>query len=744
MTHHNEAQAFSSNENPAWEAVASSLGSHIYSRHMDFAEQVEQYHTPRVPYMSIPAGGAAALARSISQRAGWNSALVDRVSGLSHRISRWRRLTDPSAQPVNMLWFDRERKGRVGFEEHIDVPSAEFPQAASTARESVHIGTRITPIQRGIKGGPDSAIARSSQFAGARFEKSQRFPAASSRPELGSARRVPVSPVTIGGTLPLTPSGSSGTPGSGTYQRQEKPAALEERSLLAHHHPTTPGDTTTASQQREVVDMSRGKADHPVPPAHLGPDIPVGVPPANQLGRVPMSSEGQNQLDSRASDEEVAKARPHIPLRQMWGLISQKALGPMAGTPPVRVTGLRSIKLPFHRTVTRSAQDSEPEHTRGSEVPPSRLTPASIGDDAALADRPTYDKKPADRVAVPSTTKPSTRKRLPMSFPILGRKSSEQPHRVEHPRLDEVAQATGHQAPATRTPIGEVKIPPKTRLKMPFLINRAADGEDVRRIVTPDKAAPPRIPETKSQAYRSGAPEAPSSMAGTGSRGARPEGRHDQAEDKPFAEAVSQKYRSAQSLYRGETMKHPTSIKHLSEQAWPVMGSWPESGPLGRLVDDRVANKPFVSGLGGPVSFEGTRDLNSIVNAGGMVWRRMAESIGGNIPLPTMPIRKELSIIQASLNTATRDYTGSISRQRRDSRPELVLAAVPERPHIDRSSSNVSLAPVQAAGETAAGDTGPAESGGSAGGHADSDAMAREVYTIIRRRLQVEKERIGY
>lgn len=707
MTHDNEAQAFSSNENPAWEAVASSLGSHIYSRHMDLAERAGRYPPPRVPYMSIPADGAAALARSISQRAGCSSALVDRVSGLSHRISRWRRLTDPSAQPINMFWFDRERKGRVGFEEHVDVPSTEFPQAASTARESGHIGTRITPIQRGIKGGPDSAIAKASQFAGARFEKFQRFPAASSRPELDSARRAPLSPVTMGGTLPVTPSGSAGTPGSGMYQRQEKPAALEERSLLAHRHPTTPGDTTTASQQREVVDMSRGKADHPVPPARLGPDTPVGVPPANQLGRVPMSSQGQNQLDSRASDEEVPKARSHIPLRQMWDLISQKALGPMAGTPPVRVTGLRSIKLSFHRTVTRSAQDSEPEETRGSEVPPSRLTPASIEDDAALADRSPSDKKPADRVAVPSTAKPSTRKRLPMSFPILGRKSSEQPHRVEHPRLDEVAQTTGYQTAVTRTPAEGVKLP----LLM-----------------------------------KSDANKAPPVAAKTIHRVTGPERRRDPVEDKIFAKAVSAKYLPSQFIYLGGAKEHPPSIKHLTGVGWKVMGSWLESGTLNRLADDRVANKPFVSGLGGPVSFEGTRDLNSIFQAGSMVWRRMAESIGGNIPLPTMPIRKELSITEASLHTTPRDFAGGISRQERSSRPELVLAAVRERPHIDRSSSNIALARADqtVAAQAAVDEEPPGAYKASESGGSDPEGLAREVYTIIRRRLQVEKERIGY
>jgi len=331
-----------------------------------------------------------------------------------------------------------------------------------------------------------------------------------------------------------------------------------------------------------------------------------------------------------------------------------------------------------------------------------------------------------------------------MSVPRLGRPAREQPHRVELPRIDAVAQATGDQAPVPRTPTGQVKMPLKTRLKMPFLINRAADGEHVRRIVTPDRAAPPRTPETLSPAHRTGALESTPSTAGTGTRGAQPEGRYDRAEDKPFIEVVSQKYRPAKSLHRGETLKHPTSIRHFSGQALPVTSRWPEPGPLGRLVDSRAPTRPEVSDTGSPAYSGATRHLDSIVNAGGMVQRRTARSLGRDMPPLTMPVHRELSTIQASLNTATRDFTASIYPQGRDSRRELVLAAVPERPTIDRLSSNISLTPVQAASEAAAGDTGPAGGGESSGGNAGSDALAREVYTIIKRRLQVEKERIGY
>jgi hypothetical protein len=134
-----------------------------------------------------------------------------------------------------------------------------------------------------------------------------------------------------------------------------------------------------------------------------------------------------------------------------------------------------------------------------------------------------------------------------------------------------------------------------------------------------------------------------------------------------------------------------------------------------------------------------------IFQAGSMVWRRMAESIGGNIPLPTMPIRKELSITEASLHTTPRDFAGGISRQERSSRPELVLAAVRERPHIDRSSSNIALARADqtVAAQVAVDKEPPGAYEASENGGSDPEALAREVYTIIRRRLQVEKERIG-
>ena len=821
MTRNNEAQAFNSNENPGWEAVASSLGSNISSRHMGFAERANRYHTPGASNMVIPAFGAAALARCIARRTNWSGALSERVGGLSRRISRWKRPTDPSARPISMFWLDRKRKGRVGLEEHTDTPYAGFMQDAPTAQESVttrigvqrqqasgidnrfsdgmamryvsihgdihspsihetgeqrqqditiprvpsettaaqhgavHGGIRNTSVQRsgaklqrayqrGMEGSKATALGKASRFAAAHLEKIQRGPAAGSIFELRSAPRALSSPVTMFDASPVSPREAAVTPGSGIRLQQEQPATLEGRSLPFNRHHIASGDTATARQRKVALDISRGKEGHAVAPGHLGSGTPAPVPPAKESGNVRVSTLGQYQPDSMASDADMSKTRSPVILRQLGGLAFRKTRGLLLGTAAARVTGLRSIRLPLHRAISRSVQETEPKKAMETELTSSQLTPVSSGAGAAPADGLLATKRAEDQSPRYSATKPTMRKRLRMSVPHLGRPAQEQPHRVELPRIDEVAQATGDQAPVPSTPTGQVKMPRKSRLKMPFLINRAADGEEVRRIVTPDRAAPPRIPGTLSPAHWTGAPESPPSTVGTGTRGAQPEGRYDRAEDKPFIEAISRKYRPATSLHRGEALKQPTSIRHFSGQALPVTSRWPEPGPLGRLVDSGVSTGPEGDDKGSPASSGATRHLDSIVNSGGMVQRRTAKNFGGDVSLPTMPIHNELSIMQASMNTANRDFTASIYPQVRDSRRELVLAAVPQRPTIDRLSSTVSLAPVQAAGGAAAGDTGPAQGGESSGGNADSDALAREVYTIIKRRLQIEKERIGY
>ena len=187
MTWDKDVQANNSNPGPAWVTDCSVLASQISSRHMGFAERASRYPTPRAPDMLIPGGGIPPLARSISQRASWSSALADRVSGLPHSISPWRQQPDLSAQPTDMFWFHRQRTGRGGFEEHVETPYAEFPQAAPTTEKSVtprtgaqqqesvevprghpaeiatqddasHSATRVTSIQRRMAESPAPAV----------------------------------------------------------------------------------------------------------------------------------------------------------------------------------------------------------------------------------------------------------------------------------------------------------------------------------------------------------------------------------------------------------------------------------------------------------------------------------------------------------------------------------------------------------------------------------------------------------
>ena len=74
---------------------------------------------------------------------------------------------------------------------------------------------------------------------------------------------------------------------------------------------------------------------------------------------------------------------------------------------------------------------------------------------------------------------------------------------------------------------------------------------------------------------------------------------------------------------------------------------------------------------------------------------------------------------------------------------ELVLAALGDRPDKDDDSRHIALASEDrsAAGSAGSGVTEDSADETSGGGAPDVDALAREVYMIIKRRLAVERER---
>jgi len=77
---------------------------------------------------------------------------------------------------------------------------------------------------------------------------------------------------------------------------------------------------------------------------------------------------------------------------------------------------------------------------------------------------------------------------------------------------------------------------------------------------------------------------------------------------------------------------------------------------------------------------------------------------------------------------------------------ELAVAAVAGKPRMDRPLRHIALARADqtVAGQAAVGEEPPGAYEASESGASDPEALARGVYAIIRRRLTVERERMGY
>lgn len=721
MTWDKDVQANNSNLGPAWVTACSALASQISSRHTGFAERASRYPTPRAPDLLIPGGGISALARSISQRASWSSALVDRVGGLPHRISPWRRPTGLSAQPTDMFWFDRARTGRVGFEEHVETPYAAFPQAAPTAQEYLtprtgaqrqesvdgpwgrpagiatqddtsHSATRVTSVQRRIAESPVPAvtsqlglIARKPLGLVARFAPA-RTP---------SFRSIPLS------LRRLLPSVVQETKSQRIPEMKVPPGALTPFSTVGG-----PAITDTSVEELRPKSQQAGVSGTEQT-THA--QMSARVPPILKKVRDQLALIWRPRIDSITDTRESRTSVSRTP--------TPTEAGQVAAGPPL-LPGSEEAGEVVH-DVTRSDEaiasfdSGEPlpavESSEASDTPPTAAEGGShVVHGKALA-RAIDEKYQWLRAEARKLTT------MPIQL-FYGTKTARSPQK----------EAGGISEEMRGTPLTE------------SIAGRYRSEEAITQPLLTDH---PLTVQRSSKAL---------------SHSTRQGREVDQPEDKPFATAIAGKYRPQQVISRSRTGEPLPLIERFTEGRWRVMRRQLQSGLFGDLVDEQLPVTPRTGIPSRTARFAGAQGLAFVPQLGSVISARTVEGIRGGRPFPTIPVhfaqhssvvsRKELDATGAPLPIPSYDIPAHTHREGAYPPVELAVAAVADKPRIDRPLRHIALARADqtVAAQTAVGEEPPRAYEASESGGADPEALARGVYAIIRRRLTVERERIGY
>ena len=721
MTWDKDVQANNSNQGPAWVTACSALASQISSRHTGFAERVSRYLTPRAPDMLIPGGGIPALARSISQRASWSSALVDRVGGLPHKISPWRRLTDLSAQPTDMFWFDRQRTGRVGFEEHVETPYAEFPQGAPTAEKSViprtgaqrqesvdgpqgrpagiatqddtsHSATRVTSIQRRIAESPAPAVTSRLGLI--------------SRKPLGLVARFAPARTLSFRSIPLS------------LRRLFSPVVQETKSQKTPEMKVPPGELTHFS-------TVGGPAITDTSVEELRPESQqAGVSGTKQTTHAQMSARVPPIL-KKVRDQLALIWRPRIDsitdTRESRTSVSRTPApieaGQVAAGPPL-LPGSEEAREVVH-DVKRSdgpiASFDSGEPLRAVESYPASEARPKAAEGGSHMVRGKALARAIDKKY--QWLKAEARKLTTMPIqPFYGTKTARSPQK----------EAEGISEEMRGTPLAE------------SIAGKYRSEEAITQPLLTDHPLTVQLP---SKAL---------------SRSTRQEREVDQPEDKPFATAIAGKYRPQQVISRSRTGEPLPLIERFTEGRWHMMRSQLQSGLFGDLVDEQLPVTPRIGIPSRTAHFAGAQGLAFVPQLGSVISAKTVEGIRSGQPFPTIPVhfaqhssivsRKELDATGAPLRIPSHDIPAHTHREGAYPPVELAVAAVADKPRIDRPLRHIALARADqtVAAQAAVGEEPPGAYEASESGASDPEALARGVYAIIRRRLTVERERIGY
>ena len=717
------------NDQQDWEGEAGEFGSRIASRYLGVAQRIAGRLQPPLRRISLAARGMPVLARKVAEKTRWGDSIANRAGMLSNHIRRSLQLTNLPIEQPRFVWHRREQLEEgsdVPFEEFIDestVLPEEEPSIALPGQPAARPELGITPaVQR------KSSPQKTAEFVSRQRAKVQNPPTLSlSEPMLESMGILPSEPLSSmseeGIPLPFSEPRSFQRPGeTGPADRpmrlQRKPSATEAEAIQPRI-PALPENESVSQVDGEIEPQGTG-----TPPVHMDEEAIAGeiAPPASEKRLI-------------------------VPKAPFTGIIARKPFEPIISRKPAEATAFAPI---------------EPQMRR----------PATVPDEATRIDetQETVAREELPRADIPRTEITEPGQLIPMEkTPVMP--STEvpgiQPETAAPPTAEAPAVPESEDEQAISI---EAESPPFTT---PPDIPAELEAEAIPEKVIPESAGPD-LAEEITEKYRleevSSRPEAertlplarePQKAQAGEERIPREEAEEPSREE--FASTIIEKYQPRETeppltigplpLVQRTPASEVTEEMTISGLARALRSKYiPEETEAqpGEISGDQLPDqfKDDRPATGRPATFEPARTVPPMPGPGRAISRKREGRQPGGDPafisegFPYVVSPREAEIIpEIEYSPLRKASPGMI--QGKFERPEMVLAAPSGRAQREPVSEQISRSVDESAVETAAVGR---EEVGEAGGPQDEtspEELARQVYSIIRRKLAVERERAG-
>ncbi|GEM_PF-3086634 len=723
------------------------LGSRIIERHLGLAEKIEG--RSRLPFSALSSApiGIPVLARELSEKTLWNDAVVNRAGALAYRIQRSVQKTLFPTEPVEMAWFRKERLGDGGAD-YIE-PGEEYESSPATQRVvAPEIGA---PAMVGRKPSPGSAA----NFVSAHQARTQNPPIiAFSGPILES--------------MGISSSETAIAEESAPMFFDDFQSARERGEIKPISSPMTLRRKPEVESAGIPAGLEPGVQGQPLQQEALSPESE----PSKLPGESPQGNLYRKGLDAIST---LASRIPFLPVRKTARPAESSDKFEVAASPVQETGEIEQVEKPTD-TLRDNILQSSPEPGLGSSFTPARETRLMVpkvlfkGIIARKQFNPTAWSGPAEELPVES-------EELPLYKPEMSAGKPDQIDRAQAqsgpsiPSVPGLAAELGQTAPVTDTTDKDAAVPASPALAGPEMEAGSKErtpleaGESLSKEIAEKYQAEGIIGSTSVEqplplARQPGSPRPNESEPEMEMDGPQIEGAGTTTNEEFQGEGISIQRKSSDE--EAASMSGEEFAGMLTEKYQPTkMTTTPLSFVQRATGPESISEGMTVTGLASVLSAKYLPDKGDSFTSSSEISDEFTDTSSdvGMRGLPLMPYSGEgISREEAGdyfsggiagaperiLRKPKTVYTTGSSASpemihRKFERPEMVLAGseggvAGDMPsdHIYRSEGSQSFDDVSATEEF------ESEKG------QNPEALAREVYSIIKRRLAVEKERAGY
>lgn len=772
--------------NPEWERITGGFAEEIIGRHRPMVQRIMARAT--APIRTGRLWRAAErffprIARKIVDRARWSGALAGRISALSERIGRAFAISELQAEPIERVWLEEGQAFELpqadeslaaaaapptgvrapvpGDERAPEHPARpEQPPPPKPAFPPMH-GLPAVPIRR-------SSLQKVLRFADRTRSRFERVPLVGfSRPALEG----------LGALSPREPAAGRISPGLPLSQAVEEPAVPgmpqasipplrtaearpEEAPLRRERALAGEGGRTARTVARYIQ-----RVREPFRPIRRAPDAGPASARAGMTSR-PVTFEGIVRKapvtvgftpaaevgESETPVSRTLEAPLFTPPEQSFAPARWRWAEPSGELPRHEPFTPRAAAFPPESPLARKPTEPIPGRTSGERVrgesvlssPSPRHGPAPTAEQRSVA-------SPSD-ISVRRTPMRAEPSRRPLPGEPPSRVSRERPSHRQPAIPEERAAPVPPPVRGGESPAAPAREPPVPLPEQPFRLQQTGA---MGRKSGPQEGALP-ITEMPVHRERPAAPRIERKEAERGERGAADRGEGGVGPSLPpeaapgFAETVRARYEPPKGVRRIERVPLPVSSQRAFETLFAPFTPGIGRIPPGAMEEWAPRGAEGPTGFGIPPLTAFTPPMFISPSAGRGVFREPAPV--QRVPLPLAPgtgvFRRESEPgrMPEALRREPEIEGGGAS--------ELVSALYrkpvsigPRAGMVGRISEVIARTAEAPAAESVAGR--PAEEAAPAAGQSppaegpDLDAIARQVYAIIRRRLTIEKERLG-